>query len=234
MTLLPERLGATRPYIRELDVVEHLDQRAENPAFIMVEFGHGGVPTAYKQPSFTGGRAYVGVENWLRDPWHRQRNHVIKLEAEHPGQNVSFITIASQGEMVRDEDGRERDVYYIGDYSAETVLSDECADEVFLSNDFCDPLIGWNQDRTDKLLAEAARIVSREGVVVVRETITPSYAKLGERVLAEVGLNVRRKLPHVTRFDHIWQQLEAVYDGEPWPRSLHPQSFYLFLAKTEA
>lgn len=231
MALTNEELsiGESHPNSSDFDVQEYIARRTKDPGFLMVEIGHGGTPVAYRS-DFTNRRAYIGIESWLRDPYHMARDRIEVLKQEQPEINAFYLSHDPGGEVVREEES-EVDAYYIGDYEPTTVLSEGIASEVFLSNVFCDPLVAWRPGSTEKLLAESARLVEDEGVVVARETITPTYAELSEETLNTVGLHALKRIHSVSGSEQTWNKLEKVYNGDLPYLGFRPTSFYLFMAK---
>lgn len=228
--VLPRVPVAAEPF----NVEAYLLQRDEAPAFVMVEFGHGARPVAYQQTKFSGERAYVGVEAWLRDPDYRKRRQVEKLSAEpaHSTQNVFYLTqTLSDAEAV---DSTPMAVTYYNNhgknYETATLLPDKAADEVFLSNVFGDPHVAKVPRNTTKLLTEVARLLDKNAIIVLRETITPEMVDLDERGLKAAGLRVLEDVDQTST--HTWAQLERRYNGDTDSPYLVPGSFYRFLAKT--
>jgi hypothetical protein len=221
------------PVPQGLDLAAHLERHDHQPIFRMVEIGHGTAPVAYQQPTgFTGQRSYVGIEAGLRDLHGDLWTDLEKLQAEHPDQNVTFIPqgVGRHGEM------RRRSVFslvgqtvYLGAYNPQTTLEDGSADEVFLNNVFGDPHLALSGKRTRSLIKEVSRLTADDGIVVVRESMTPHWSKwrLNDKLLASVGLE---RLQDYTYFDPEWRQLESRYKNKRLP-SGYPD-FYRFLAKT--
>jgi SAM-dependent methyltransferase len=201
----------------------------------MVEIGHGRSPVAYQQPTgFTGQRSYVGIEAGLRDLHGDLWTDLEKLRAEHPDQNVTFIpqSVGRNGEMRRRSVfslvGR---IFYLGAYNPRTDLEDGSADEVFLNNVFGDPHLALSGKRTRSLIEEASRLAADDGIIVVRESMTPHWSqwRLNDRLLASVGL---ARVQDYTYFDPEWRQLEGRYKNKRLPSAR--RDFYRFLAKTVA
>lgn len=215
------------------DPSAYLDWRDRNPSFRMVEFGHGLHPVAYQQPAgFTGERSYIGVEAWLRDISATAKATMLELQSRHPGQNVTFI----EQSLGKHRDNRRPSLFsgigriiYRGPYDPTTKLPAGSADEVFFNNVFGDPHIAGSGKRSGRLLGEAARIIDENGVIVIRETITPkdSRRRLTDQLLLSAGL---KTLAFCTQADQVWERLESLYTNA-WRLSKH-QNYYSFLAKT--
>jgi hypothetical protein len=174
----------------------------------------------------------IGIEAGLRDLRGDLWTDLEKLQAEHPDQNVTFIPqgVGRNGEM------RRRSIFslvgrtfYLGAYNPRTALGDGSADEVFLNNVFGDPHIALSGRRTKGLIKEASRLAADDGMVVVRESMSPhwSHWRLSDKLLASVGLT---RLQDYTYFDPEWRRLEPRYKNKILP-SGYPD-FYRFLAKT--
>lgn len=213
------------------NVDTYLDSRANNPSFVMVEIGHAGLSVAYQQtPGFTGQRAYFGVEAWLRDEWGRQRE---RQEEQHKalgdGQNIFYIAQELGGVACYDEED-PRYSWYDGEYNPKTSLPDSIADEVFISNVFCDPHVAYSPDATSKLLAEAVCLVDPNGLIVLRETITPGKVGfLTNSLVHTTNLKVEG-VARPTNYG-IWDKLEEAYNAEPRKHAPSLGSYYLFLSK---
>lgn len=231
----PETLGQSATQARELgnfSVDTYLDRRATNPSFVMVEIGHGGLPVAYQQnPGFTGQRAYIGIEAWLRDRWNRQRDRKVdQHNALRQGQNIFYVAQKLGGSVLYDEDN-PRYSWYEGEYDPKTLLPDGTADEVFLSNVFCDPHIADSRDATTRLLSEAVRLAESSGMIVLRETITPhKTVYLTSRLIDDYGLRVEGGV--IPSDENAWSKLEELYKAEPSKMGPSYGSYYLFLSKT--
>ncbi len=124
------------------------------------------------------------------------------------------------------------DEYWDGEFDPATILPDGAADEVVASNVFCDPLIGMEWAYTKRMLGETARLVADNGVIVLRETITPwKVVWMDDKTLAEAGLEtVERIRPEDTT---EWENLEQVYGTHSGiiEYNPYPSAYYLFLAK---
>lgn len=204
--------GLAAPAETGFELGSYLQERTEKPDLIMVEFGHGPVPVAHQQPfNFDGQRAYIGVENWMRDPLSESREAIEEIREDRDGSdnpNVFFITRQLDGEVHREFDEESSYSWYEGPYAASTHLPDGAAHEFFASNVFSDPLIAFNDERMSSLLREGTRVTDDEGILILREVITPTYAKdmLAPEYLAAFGLKValmqRKVLDRKT-----WQEL---------------------------
>ena len=83
--------GLISPEKTGFEVGRYLESRAENPDFVMVEIGHGANPVASRQPfEFTGGRAYIGIEGWLRYPESSFKEQTDYTDRK--GKNIFFIS----------------------------------------------------------------------------------------------------------------------------------------------
>jgi len=216
---------------------EHLRQRLHDPKFVMVEFGHDSVPVAYNHPHmFEGGRAYIGIESWLRDPFGNKRERLRALHHERAGdQNIFYLNHDLGGEVkcVKEPGGRT-DVWYEGPYDTETILPAESAGEVFASNVFSDPYVAYSKDRTEAAITEMFRITEPGGTVVIRETITPDLEKyLSLDHLAELKMEDITLVRYGVEPDEFWEELESYYRGTS-AYSPARNSFYLFIKKLQA
>lgn len=211
--------------IASFEVGEYLQARAQNPDFLAVEYGHREKPIAFSDgANFTGGRAYVGVEANLRNPFACLQN--IIADSGKKG-NHFFID--------HDVGGRRSwrgldDCDIEGDYNTETILPPGVADEVFAANVVTDPIVAQYEDRTKGFVAELARVVAPAGRVILRETITPSQGFYLQEALALSGLS---KVGKVRPKDKEWVELEKVYNCEydPLYPCISKNSYYLFLQK---
>ena len=218
---------------QEFDFKAYARHRTQNPNFIMVEFGHGLRPVAYRQPAgFTGQRAYVGVEAGLREAKLHARAQLGVLQAKYPDENITYIDqdLNKNGNRVERILSRlMRPIGFVGLYDPSTILPDGAADEVFLSNVFGDPQVANSKVRTQRLLDEVSRVTAEKGMVVIRETITPTVAQasLTGAALQNAGLQTAGSY---TQEDQCWDHLEGVYGaGRGYYRLTN---FYQFLTKT--
>lgn len=196
------------------DISSYLDGRLANPLFIMVEIGHDSLPVAYQQPvSFIGDRAYIGIEAWLRDPIGVKRERVSELRnADKNKQNIFYLAQDLGGAAVRDYE--EGPSWYEGEYNPSSLLPDEVADEILVSNVFGDPHIAFSRDSSLSLLTELGRLVSKNGIIVIRETITPqNVIHLTDDVFEEAGLVLSGLVDPIN--EDLWKKLELVYKGDP-------------------
>ncbi|HEY5152773.1 MAG TPA: hypothetical protein VII55_02255 [Candidatus Saccharimonadales bacterium] len=225
------------------DAANYLTHSVARTNFILVEIGHDELPIAYRQATFTGQRAAVEFDAWLRDPDYKKRRHLDELEAQYAlraqdpkdpyqKQNIAFVEqiLAPENDPSSTHRPLKR---YGGTYDPTTILPDGAADEVFLGNVFGDPHIAHSDGRTRSLLDEANRLMAADGVVVIRETIDPLNAVGGltDAMLERSGLQTAA---HLTPQSCEWRQLEPLYDGgetEPCPG---PEAFYQFLTKIAA
>lgn len=222
---------------RDFDLTDYLDLRDHNPTFVMVEFGYGDYPVAFAQPGgFTGQRAYIGIEAWLRHPSGPVEFDMTKVKDQDRYQNIIYLYqgLGKPGESNRQTVGRHPanpdKRIFIGPYDPTTVLPDGAADEFVLSNVIGDGHIAHSLQRSRKLMAEASRLTDPNGVMVIRETMTPLKARqrLTANMLQRVGLQVVAE--HVPG-DAMWDRLEGLYSSSDRHQ---PTSFYQFLTKTAA
>jgi len=219
----------------EFDVDAYLDRRDRDWSFIMVEFGHGPRPAAFRQPvGFTGQRAYIGIEPWLYRPRPSEKYEMQILQAEHAGENISFIDqdLDINGNRIQRILSRIiRPLGGVGLYDVSSVLPDEAADEILLSNVFGDRNFFASKERTQRLLHETNRLLAMQSVMVIRETMTPLEARrsLTEEVLQNAGLEI---VGDCTPADQAWESLEAVYGSGRTFKAAAEQRFYQFLTKT--
>lgn len=225
----PEVRGASASELLSDGALSYLAQREQKDAFVMVEFGHDALPVAFKHPhTFTGGRAYIGYEAWLRDPRGEKRATVQDLHASNGGneRNIHFQTLSLGGTVRSANDRGAIERWYEGDYNPSTPLPDSSVEEVFIGNVFGDPYVANVRERTDALLEEATRILAEDGTLVVRETITP-FRTMGnfEASVAASGLSARAR---VTPRDAEWDALEHHFSND----RIHTLgSYYLLLTK---
>lgn len=203
-------------------------ERLAQPGFTMVEIGHDTLPVAYQQPrSFTDGRAYIGIEAWLRGYGNSRQ---LMLQNQHEqranGQNIFYITQSPGGKVLHEGE----DSWYEGDFDPTTLLPNEAVDEVFISNVLTDPFMAGTKNSVELLIAEAARLLRPGGCLIIRETITPEYKfQLKELLFESHGLQV---VDYLTPSDRAeWDKLEAVFKAEPAQFEPKPNSFYLFLQR---
>lgn len=222
------------------DLSKYLAERTSRPSFMVVEFGHGYRPLAFHQGSFTGQRMYVGVEAWMRNIEDVARNELKTLEDKSPHQNVAFIEAVSSRAADKLRKYRTEDE---DPYDPRVMLPDNAGDEVFLGNVFGDPYIATSERRTGLLLHEVSRIAASNGVIVIRETVTPEKSRrsLTPEVIASAGLRMvadyKRTDDTTSNHGILWRQLEAVYrprKQQYWDNpTVKDQHFYLFLSRDE-
>lgn len=209
------------------EVGSYLDQRAIKPGFVMIEIGHGGNPIVHNQPfEFTDDRAYIGIEGWLRYPEHKFKEDPEYKERE--GKNIFFISQKLGVEVCREGYEESSHSWLEGEYDPVTILPDEAGDEIVLINVLSDRHIE-RTDRAEKLLREAGRLAATDGMVVVKEVITPQNSCIEVPGMIEsAGLEVAKI---ITPDDDEWNQLELVYMSD---EGITPEegSHYLFLSKT--
>lgn len=218
------------------DTLGYLEQRRSSKHLKAVEFGHGVLPIAFKNPTYTGERFYTGVETWFRGchpslPENFKEKTIARLDSDPTlrDQNITLIHHEPGGEIVVDPDTLHKlsfDSWYTGPYDPETSLDSGMTHEVFASNVFNDPHTAHSKERAQLLLNELCRIVSDEGVVILRETITPERFSVTDEMIRNAGLFVAAKITP----DMIdqWSALEDEFAGEKWYAK---NSFYLFLKK---
>lgn len=208
------------------DVDSYVRRRVEQEQFTLVEIGPRATPVCTKQPfTFRDGRCYIGIEANLRDPCGVARSLVNELLKAHKDENIFYINHDLGGGSQRDIDDPDGESYFVGEYDATTILPEGCADEVVISNVFCDPHIAFSPERQDALLREAGRLVADAGVVVIRDTITPRYTALSRLSYETTGLAPVGTVDY--RSDE-WRSLESLYDGEP-VNYFDYRGYYLFL-----
>ncbi len=218
------------------NIEQYLESRDQNPHFVMVEVGHGSIPVAYQQPEgFTGKRAYIGLEAWLRSP--KQDGYVYlqkKIGKKALDQNIFYMSYDVGGEIRREPRfDMPDDTWYLGPFETQSLLPDQTANEVYASNVFCDPHISYHRGRTETLLGEMTRILDDNGVIILHETITPTFvSEIDQEMLDGLGLKLLAIEEQVSK-NPLWDTLQDRYDGShEFIRNLaHPNSFYLFLGK---
>lgn len=211
-------------------VENYLEQRRTMPAFTMVEIGHGHCPVIGIQPNgFRGQQAYIGIEAGMRTLADNQAAQTAQFRTRYASQNAFFLLHdIGEGKMVWPNPYSDEEQYH-GEYNTQTILPDNAADEVFVSNVFCDPLIARDFGRTMLLLNEVSRLVDNSGTIIMRETITPwEVGAVVPEVLDAVGL---QQVGTVTPSDgKDWRTLERTYGCEHDSRP-HHKSYYKFLGK---
>lgn len=224
----PLNNGEIRPQDTRVD--DYLEKRANNPGFVMVEFGHDSLPVAYHQGfEFAGKKAYIGVEGWLRDPIGIKKQGLARLRADLQNDQNTFFTNLDTGGVVNRDD--PKDAWYDGQYNTVSLLPDGAADEVFASNVFCDPLIAYDKTKISSLLGELRRTAGNDATVILRETLTPRNTeyRFNDELFMSAGLAVTNRVTPDIAED--WEKLERVYKADPTDTILppNPSSFYLFL-----
>lgn len=213
------------------NVCDYLDRRTGTSPFVMIEFGHGPYPLVANCPDFFNGeRAYIGIEACMRSGKAKGERRREDFSEYYDDINAIFLTHDLGGS--ENEFAVSSDEWYEGAYEAETVLCDGAGDEVVASNVFCDPYIGRNFDRTNRLLGEMSRLAG-DGVIVLRETLTPSEVRYVNYVASHLGLET---LAEVTPRDSFaWERLESFYGTHKEQSSSsdpRPDGYYLFLAQS--
>lgn len=211
-------------------IEEYLAQRDDaGRTFTMAEIGHGGVPVAFKQPvPFAGERTYIGLENWMRGDKSWTQRLMAKRSFDD---NVFFMNYESGGAVHSASEGGRVERWYSGPFDTESLLPDESCDEVFASNVFCDPYLAYSRERTQKLLHEMQRVTAKDGMIVLRETITPVFVdEIDTTMLLEIGLQPVHIEDVECADPETWGMLEERYNGESM-HDRYPGSYYLFLAK---
>jgi hypothetical protein len=212
-----------------MDIGSYLPLR-DRSEFVLVEIGHGSHPIAYDQAPFTGERAYIGIECWLRDFAGIRRDALEEMHSTYKKQNIFYVDL-NVGEAT---DYDQSESLYEGEYEAETLLPVEAADEVFLSNVFGDPKIASMEGHTQSLLNEVSRLISKNGVVVIRETLTPKMCleTLCADVIEAAGLKLASEIKY--HRDSLFLDLEKIFNPRKnsYFNVINDKSFYIFLAKT--
>jgi hypothetical protein len=235
MTMYKEKDGWAAPaeiIQPTFDLFEYIHNRYIRNNLIVVEIGHGRNPIVARINDLTGQRAYVGVEAWLRDRSHQSRDVVADFSdwARKNNRNVSFIDQPLPGfaELSREDDFFvSSNTTYVGEYDPATILPNNAADEVYLSNVFGDPHIAKTEGATDKLLEEVARLIDPSGMIVVCENITPQLAGLNSERLERSGL--KEVASFTPDMEYEWSLLSKIYDNYTTPLY---GGFFKFIAKT--
>jgi hypothetical protein len=221
--------------VSAFDVESYLNHRDDASPFTMVEIGHGPNPVVFKQLGFSGLREYIGIEAGLRDRRGGLSARLTQLKAAHPEQNAEFIFHDLGGVVVydpeQDPDDALADSWYEGDYKPRTVLDHGIAVEVLLNNVLGDNHTADIPENGQALLVEAARLLKDDGVVIIRESITPFRVHFTKDFLASTGLGKVAKL-RGDDYDRIntWDELEKRFNaGQPLSPYTQPMSFYAFL-----
>lgn len=217
----------------ELQAIDYLERRKGATSFKTVEFGHGMTPIWLRNPEAysEGTHSYLGVEQWLRG----YDSGAKELQKKVPNGLVGTIQHVAQsavGEVLRSYDQKGAEIWYEGDYSAKAEVEDSSIDEVVASNLLTDPMVAHHHQRVTVALAEMHRIVSEQGVVVLRETITPDNTQYLEQSIVESGLEVADRVTRA-RDSQSWTALEQVYNGDISMRLPNNRSFYLLLTKAD-
>ncbi len=232
---------------QQFDPDAYLNERQTKSDLLVVEFGHGATPIARKDPDrFMGKSAYIGIEPMMRDTRGAQRQGVEEFKSTiAPENNIFFLTHDLGGRVKQDSNG---ELWYEGEYHAETGLPSGVADEIVLSNVVGDPLVSSDSVRSMELLSEVSRVLADSGTVVVRDTYaTQDFRHFNPDTLSQVGLEIvggieRKKdmfgNPEVLPANSMWDKLEEIYSGEKSTIVLNGKSMkiptagrYLFLQK---
>jgi len=191
--------------------------RKNNPDFVMVELGHGANPVALTQ-QFKRQRAYIGIETWQSKNFVEAGHERVEgLRDGRPDENIFFL------DRPIDPDALEED-------DMATVLSDGAADEVLISNVLGDPEVYDQPDGISNVLNEAKRLITPDGKIIVRETITPFLYNVLP-VAIEAGLEIDQVS---SRLDSDWEQLNDLYAVENPIGDNHASllgAYYLILSK---
>lgn len=211
------------------DIHDYLSTRDTRDNFVLVELGHNDKPIAKNQRNLTAGRAYIGIEAWLRD---RKHTHYLRHLGDSALKNSFFIDQYLYPEMEHNADRTSHDSdIHTEAYDPRTILPDNAADELFLSNVFGDPHIHADPERPRLLLQEAKRLLTPGGTLVIRETLTP-YFSIREEELADSGLSIVYRENHGSN-KFRWAALEDIYNGGNSWAWVEPTSFYLFIQHTD-
>lgn len=117
-----------------------------------------------------------------------------------------------------------------GSYTPYVTSEADSEDEVVASNLFGDPDVADSASITQAVLVQMSEIAHPDGLIVLRETITPERVRhvYNETFLGKVGL--RSYLTYQAINSPLWKTLESLYDGgKAQPQSL--ESRYIFLKK---
>jgi SAM-dependent methyltransferase len=211
------------------DVQDYMSNRDRREDFVIIELGHNAVPIARNQQNLTGNRAYIGIEAWTRD---RKHSHYLQHLGDSALKNTFFIDQYLYPEMKHVADRLSHDAEIFSEpYDPTTILPDNAADELFLSNVFGDPHVHTSPDRPQLLLQEARRLLAPNGTLVIRETLTPHFPNNAAK-LADAGLYIAHRQDYSSN-DILWKELEGVFNGSDSPVQVEPTSFYLFIQPTE-
>lgn len=224
------------PYATEIvpdpahDLNAYLDHRAVASPFSFVEIGHREYPISPYIPDLQGGRTYIGIEAWMRDrsPYRGYEDIAEKLRRDALGTTAAYIRTILSGEIrYKPDDEYLNHSWYAGEYDPECILPDSVADELFMGNVLCDPQQGWSEDTDkDRLLTEAARLLTPNGILVLRATMTSGVAQISRGRYVQAGLNpVGYYSPVMT---DAWRRLEETYRGRV-SRTYFSNDHYLFL-----
>jgi hypothetical protein len=209
------------------NVQDYMGNRDVREDFVIVELGHNAVPIARNQQNLTGNRAYIGVEAWIRD---RKHSHYLQHLGDSALKNTFFIDQYLYPEMEHATDRLSHDAEVFSEsYDPTTILPNNAADELFLSNVFGDPHIYASPDRPRLLLQEATRLLAPNGTMVIRETLTPHFP---QSALTDAGLHIVHRQDYGDN-EIFWGELESVFNGGNRFALVEPTSFYLFIQSTE-
>ncbi len=118
---------------------------------------------------------------------------------------------------------------YEGIYKFDAPIESKSCDEIVISNVFGDYHVAASTRHMSAVLDEACRVVKPDGMIVIRETITPdeSNLPLTELVKNNPGIDI---FARVNPSSNVWNQLERIYgniDSTAFPYT--PQQYYLFI-----
>ncbi len=212
----------------------HTYYENRNPRSLSVtEFGHNIYPICLTANALTTPyERYTGIETWYRGGSEAKSRLEDKLrtvdgsKTDNYNRSIRFITHDSGITIHREGSDRWQEGSYTPYSSSE--LGHE--DEVIASNLFGDPDIAESIALTQTLLAQMAEITRPNGLIVLRETITPERVRpFSKAFLGEIGL--KGYMTYKTTDSPLWKRLESIYDGSK-AKPLSAKSLYIFLQKS--
>ncbi len=154
----------------------------QKPKQIFVEIGTNGLAVPFiGERQFGDGQFYVGIDI------NREMLEQSKESVEYTDRSTSHIMfVQANGEQIP--------------------IADRSAHEVFLGNVLGDPHI--SHESKDRFLAEARRIVTDDGEVIIKENNTPAELAMVQPLLKKHGLVVKK---YIDSYMPGWQEFIQQY-----------------------
>ncbi|HVV66885.1 MAG TPA: hypothetical protein VHB72_02320 [Candidatus Saccharimonadales bacterium] len=226
---------AREDYIRHMrennpsfDLRSWLDERKHMPKRVTVELGYGGQPLVMQHP-IGPEQAYIGVEANLNpyytDPQvsvagftgpiggYDKKGIQAHLRSQRPEDNIFFIDIDA-----KHSDGR-------------SVLPDGAADEVYINNVFDDPIIHGSSNGTYNLLAEAARLVTNEGKIIIADELGEGTIPMN--YFEKIGLKADAFYAFSDSPEEWRMMEEDFYTLSPWNSPANDGYYYAVFSKAQ-